>query len=60
MPTHIPIADDDRAPGDRHSGLGLRIARAPIEAHGGTLTLESEEGKGTEVTVSLPSSGVDG
>jgi len=60
MPTHILIADDDRAPEDRHSGLGLRIARGLVEAHGGTLTLESEEGKGTEVTVSLPSSGVDG
>ncbi|MHB0911862.1 MAG: sensor histidine kinase [Armatimonadota bacterium] len=46
--------DTTRTPGDPHSGLGLRIARGLVEAHGGTLSLESEEGRGTTVTVSLP------
>jgi two-component system OmpR family sensor kinase len=36
------------------SGLGLAIARALVEAHGGQITLRSEEGKGTIVTFTLP------
>jgi two-component system sensor histidine kinase BaeS len=47
-------ADAARTPGDSHSGLGLRIARALVEAHGGTLTLASEEGNGVTVTITLP------
>jgi heavy metal sensor kinase len=35
------------------SGLGLAIARAIVEAHGGELTLSSEVGVGTEVTIEL-------
>ncbi len=38
------------------SGLGLGICRTLIEAHGGTVTLESEVGKGTRVIVRLPPS----
>jgi two-component system, OmpR family, sensor histidine kinase BaeS len=33
------------------SGLGLAIAKAIIEAHGGTITAESTEGKGSVFTV---------
>ncbi len=47
-------ADAARTPGDRHSGLGLRIARGLVEAHGGTLTLDSQSGAGTRVTITLP------
>lgn len=47
-------ADASRTPTDAHSGLGLRIARGLVEAHGGTLTLDSREGEGTRVTVTLP------
>jgi two-component system sensor histidine kinase/response regulator len=37
------------------SGLGLTVARRLVEIHGGAFSLESEYGKGTTVTVSLPS-----
>jgi signal transduction histidine kinase len=36
------------------TGLGLFISRETVQAHGGTLTLESEVGKGTTVVISLP------
>jgi len=43
------------SPGTRHSGLGLRIARGIVEAHGGTLELDSQEGEGTCVRIGLRS-----
>jgi signal transduction histidine kinase len=36
------------------TGLGLFISRETVQAHGGTLTLDSEVGKGTTVVISLP------
>ena len=36
------------------TGLGLVIARAIVEAHGGTISLDSVEGEGTRVAVTLP------
>ncbi len=36
------------------SGLGLAIARSLSELHGGYMEIESEVGKGTEVTIKLP------
>lgn len=57
---HLPFicepfyrVDDVRNPGEKHSGLGLRIAKALVEAHGGTLAVESEEGQGTRVIITF-------
>ncbi|MEG0109746.1 MAG: ATP-binding protein, partial [Oscillospiraceae bacterium] len=38
----------------RGSGIGLAVVDEIITAHGGLLTLQSEEGHGTAVTVRLP------
>ena len=36
------------------TGLGLAIAKEIVDAHGGSISLESEPGKGTTVCVRLP------
>jgi len=40
---------------DRGTGLGLSVTQGIVEEIGGILELESEPGKGTKVTMSLPS-----
>ena len=40
--------------GEAALGLGLPLTRQFIEAHGGTVELTSEQGKGTTVTMTIP------
>jgi len=42
------------------SGLGLFIAKNIVEAHGGKIWFESEEGKGTTLYFTLPAGGLAG
>ena len=40
--------------GPKATGLGLSVAYGTVQRYGGTLTVESNEGRGTSVEVSLP------
>ncbi len=43
-----------KGPGSPGAGLGLAISKDVVTAHGGSIDLVSEVGKGTEVRVTLP------
>jgi signal transduction histidine kinase len=39
---------------DGRRGLGLSIVRSVVTAHGGQVSIQSQEGKGTTVRFALP------
>jgi two-component system, OmpR family, sensor kinase len=46
-------ADPSRTGSSSHSGLGLAISKAIIDAHGGTISVESSPGEGTTFSITL-------
>lgn len=52
--------DDEIVQKVRGTGLGLAIVRSFIEMHGGTLTVDSELGKGSTFTFNIPIVAEDG
>ncbi len=56
-----PFGQVDAGPTRRHegTGLGLPLAMRLAELHGGSLTVQSEKGVGTTVSVRLPAERID-
>jgi len=52
-------ADASRSRWREGSGLGLPIAKALVDLHGGSIHIQSTKGQGTEVTVKLPTVNLD-
>jgi signal transduction histidine kinase len=48
------IYEPDFSTKEGGSGIGLYVARALVELHGGEIRVESARGRGTRVRVSLP------
>lgn len=63
-PEHLPYlgerfyrVDSARARPDGGTGLGLSICKGIVEAHGGSMSFQSQVGAGTTVLVRLPQAG---
>jgi len=54
-----PFMQLDRQAVDEGTGLGLPLAKALVELHGGTLSIASGGSQGTQVRVLLPPETVD-
>ena len=50
------LVHDQIAPAHTGLGLGLYLSRQLVEAHGGTLTVETAPGRGTTFWLALPAS----
>ena len=48
------MVDKSRARKQGGAGLGLALCVKIADIHGGTLNIESEVGKGTDVTITIP------
>lgn len=58
-PEHLPHIFErfykvERGPRDSGSGLGLAIVKHIVQAHGGTIAVESKEGEGSTFSFTLP------
>jgi signal transduction histidine kinase len=51
---HLYRTDESRARDSGGNGIGLSVARAIAESHGGTIAAKSRPGKGSVFTVSIP------
>jgi signal transduction histidine kinase len=54
VPQRFYRRDSARTPGQGGLGLGLAIVKNLVQQMGGTLALDSREGVGTRVSVTLP------
>ncbi len=50
-------ASNARRKGISGSGIGLYVSRKLVEVHGGSIAVQSEEGKGSTFTITLPLAG---
>ncbi len=48
------MVDKSRSRAEHGAGLGLSLCDRIVRLHGGTMDIESEEGKGTKITVYIP------
>lgn len=51
---HLYRTDKSRSRDTGGSGIGLSVAKAIVDAHGGSMAVKSEVGRGSEFTVALP------
>jgi signal transduction histidine kinase len=51
---HMYRTDESRGRDSGGNGVGLSVARAIVDAHGGTITVKSRPGEGSAFTVTIP------